>query len=598
MKAIRFIYPVGVCLVLTYVVSLALFSHAGFPQALSVNTHMPFLCDKPVGEDGYYMLEVAWNLAAGKGAVGNDGQTVTGIQPLSALLFAVIAKIVQVWGGDKWTFVRAIIVFGGLNLIIFAFLIGKISQAINQGRENQKLVFAIGSALALFNFWLFRAFTYGLETGIYVTLLAALLLFTLVRLPSAKTADIVGIGLLAGLCGWARIDFGAIFFVFLVMALLWRLMSLKQALLSGLVALVLILPWFFWVYAESSTMMPSSGPAQSALINMASAGSRLASMAQSLLIHFTPWLYNRSFGPGPLGGWQSAFFILLLIALLWWLKSLKQVFWSALAGFVLILMFTPGLVPSSRQFSDLMKLVNALELASLVILAVLIRSKRINVVSYIGISKVYASWCLAVAILVPLYVMFFWAVHFYARYTTPLHCVILPFLAVILSALLAAVKRKEMVIHAFFVVLIASFTIFAGVILHTGVTNSPQSVSAGFIQQYFDQKVRIGAFQSGALGYFNQNTINLDGKVNSQALRALRTKTLERYIDEAHIDVIIDWPEAIHGSLNEQWLTGWQPCVRQPADKSICLIRRGAGLAFGKNGLPTTIRPSDGVKMQ
>jgi len=184
---------------------------------------------------------------------------------------------------------------------------------------------------------------------------------------------------------------------------------------------------------------------------------------------------------------------------------------------------------------------------------------------------------LAMVVLVPLYVTFFSALQFYARYTTPLHCAILPFLAVVFSASLAEMKRQEIAVRAFFVAMIASFALFAGVILHTGVTNSPQAVGAGFIQQYFDHKgVRIGAFQSGVIGYFNDDVINLDGKVNSRALKALQTNSLEQYIDATHIDVIIDWPSSIHGYLSEQWLTGWQPCARQPKDTSVCLVRRGA----------------------
>jgi|GEM_PF-892105 len=596
MKRVRFAYPVGACLVLVYTVFLALFSHAGFPQTMFANTHMPFLSDRPVGEDGYYMLEVAWNLAAGKGVVGSDGQAVTGIQPLSTLLFAVIAKVVQICGGGKWAFVRAIIVFGGLNLIIFALLIGKIARVISKEWEDHGLVFALGSSLALFNFWLFSVFTYGLETGVYVTLLAALLLFTLTRLPSAKTADIIAIGVLAGLCGWARIDFGLVFFVFLVMALSWRLMSLKQVLLSGLVALALISPWFIWVYAESGTMMPSSGPAESELINVASVRSRLEIMANVLVEHLTPWSYSASATPG-LNGRTGidvgmVFSIFLLVVLLGRLKSLKHVLLFGLLALALISPWffwvyaktvrtvTPGSGPiqSPLTFSDLMRPVKWLELASLAILAVLARYKRINVITNIGPSLVYVAWCLAVVPLVPVYVVFFGAAHFYGRYTAPLHCVVLPFLAVVLSALLAKMKGGGIMAQAFLLALIVSFALFAGGLLHMGlIGRNAHSISAGFIQRYFDQSAHIGAFQSGVIGYFNDNVINLDGKVNSQALNALKTNTLEQYIDTTHIDVLIDWPdEYIHRYLPEQWLSGWRFCARQPANASVCLARSGA----------------------
>jgi hypothetical protein len=43
------------------------------------------LSDKPVGEDGYYMLTIALNIAQGHGIAYNYSLPATGIQPLSTL---------------------------------------------------------------------------------------------------------------------------------------------------------------------------------------------------------------------------------------------------------------------------------------------------------------------------------------------------------------------------------------------------------------------------------------------------------------------------------------------------------------------------------
>jgi len=52
---------------------------------------------------------------------------------------------------------------------------------------------------------------------------------------------------------------------------------------------------------------------------------------------------------------------------------------------------------------------------------------------------------------------------------------------------------------------------------------------------------RIGVFNSGAIGYFSdRQVINLDGKVNPAALRALRHGGIRRYIDAQGIDYVID----------------------------------------------------------
>jgi len=52
---------------------------------------------------------------------------------------------------------------------------------------------------------------------------------------------------------------------------------------------------------------------------------------------------------------------------------------------------------------------------------------------------------------------------------------------------------------------------------------------------------RIGVFNSGAIGYFSDRCIvNLDGKVNPQALTALQNDKLCEYIDAQHLDYVID----------------------------------------------------------
>ena len=58
--------------------------------------------------------------------------------------------------------------------------------------------------------------------------------------------------------------------------------------------------------------------------------------------------------------------------------------------------------------------------------------------------------------------------------------------------------------------------------LHLGKVGNGHSITAGYIQLNFQSnKDRIGAFQSGVIGYFNNNVINLDGKLDHNALKAL-----------------------------------------------------------------------------
>ena len=56
---------------------------------------------------------------------------------------------------------------------------------------------------------------------------------------------------------------------------------------------------------------------------------------------------------------------------------------------------------------------------------------------------------------------------------------------------------------------------------------------------------RIGAFQSGTLGYFLDNVVNLDGKNNAASLRAVRTRQVIPYMLTEKIEVVSDWPTQI-----------------------------------------------------
>jgi hypothetical protein len=53
----------------------------------------------------------------------------------------------------------------------------------------------------------------------------------------------------------------------------------------------------------------------------------------------------------------------------------------------------------------------------------------------------------------------------------------------------------------------------------------------------------IGMFQSGITGfYLERRFYGLDGKINLDALRAMQSKTIDRYVKEKGIDYLMDWP--------------------------------------------------------
>ena len=52
----------------------------------------------------------------------------------------------------------------------------------------------------------------------------------------------------------------------------------------------------------------------------------------------------------------------------------------------------------------------------------------------------------------------------------------------------------------------------------------------------------VGAVQTGTLGYWHDRTVNLDGKVNPEALEARRRDGhVLGYVTQSRIDYIVDW---------------------------------------------------------
>jgi hypothetical protein len=504
---------------LLYSLGLSLFSMDGFPANFESGKFMPYLSDKPVGEDGYYMLTVAWKIASGEGIVYNGGLPTTGIQPLSTFVYAALAWLVRLLGGDPAGFVRLTILFNALNLVLFAHLVGKLSCRLSRDAEPASTAYLLGFVLALFNFGLFRAFTYGLETGLYLTLLAACILFTL-RVPPGERPtwrQALGFGALAGLSGLARLDFGIILLLFLGLSWLRKQFSFGAVLLAGLAALVVVSPWFLYVHAVTGNWMPSSGGAQSALITAANTPLRLRMMAEAILGHLTPWMYLN-------GG------IMAVPALL-----------SLAAG--------AGVLFSARA----------------------VRQKMRSAFS--DPNRVFTIWGLAIVPLIAVYLIFFWATHFYDRYTAPLLVITLPVIACLLSAWLQGQARR--LAWAAMGGLVLMFFAWSYASLHTGRIGNSHSVTAGYIQQYFPTPAKVGVFQSGVIGFYNPNVINLDGKVNQAALDAAAEGRMEEYLDASGIQVLIDWPQYIQRAIATGYLDiYWQPCEHEiPGGASVCYQR-------------------------
>lgn len=499
-----------------YVLIVSFGSKEGFPDGMRTNNIMPYLSDKPIGEDAYYMLKISENLSNGNGLTYNFGKKTTGIQPLATFIYALIYKIASKIGLSNWYVLRFIILFNAFLLILLTYLIIRIVYLISGEHSNLNWVIPL---FTLFNFGLFRIFLYGLETGLYLTMLTLTIYQTLkTDFKIININRLLTLSLLIGLTVLARIDFIVIISIFFLILLIKNLINIKYLIYLGLISFIITLPWFSYVYFITGSFMPSSGSAQSSLTTLSNFFDRLLNMLIALNENLTFWLYT---------GARKIIAIMGLISLM-----------------IFVLFFRNAIKDS------------------------------INYIKNLQSKWILYSFIISIGALLIVYTLFFWATHFYYRYSSPISIFIIMFFGIVISSYFQ--NKSNNLKYLFSLLIVILFFSQAYYSLHTGTIGNSHSVTAGFIKNNFPANVKIGAFQSGVIGYFNNNVINLDGKIDYEAYISAKNKVLNKYLDKENINVIVDWPGYIYSNLDSNYLIqNWKKYPKKiNNNQSICLIRK------------------------
>ncbi len=190
--------------------------------------------------------------------------------------------------------------------------------------------------------------------------------------------------------------------------------------------------------------------------------------------------------------------------------------------------------------------------------------------------RLLGAWAVALAPLVLAYVLFFGTTYFYGRYAAPVAVVALPLLGAAVARRLGASPP-----WAARLALPAAFAFWCVLTLHVAGAGNPHAAAAGFAGREPYRSARIGAFQSGVIGYFNPNVYNLDGKLDRAALDDLAAHRIDRYVDRRHIEVLLVWPAEVERELAPGYLAaGWTACRdRVPDGRTLCYARRGTPAA-------------------
>ncbi len=444
-----------------------------------------------ITEDGYLMLTVARNIALGLGLSVSDGTIPTnGVQPLATFLYTLPYLAT---GGEKHTSLVGILLISTLISVAAAGMLRLFARAALTPQSTDPVWPLLVAAL-----WfagptaLFHTMN-GLETGLYTLMVVTTACYfghLLARGGQFSWTGRIVLGALCGLVFLARID-GAFFVTALLLTRfittqLRGEQTLREALAegipAGLMSLLIAAPWLVNNMMLFGSPMPISGYAQS---------------------------LNATFGSN-LGAAPFRFFETLF-----------------------------PMLPLPRKLESWAWLGVVLGLLSLAVLAAFLRQAWRRGGVFLPVLIAYGAY--AVMILV-YYALFFGAEHFLARYFAPLAPLCITALVSVGLDLARALPRGPVLLRAAGVLaLVLSLGLITRLALPGGKTHGHFQV-VEWIETHVPDATWVGAVQTGTLGYWHDRTINLDGKVNPDALAArMEAGDVLGYVVESPIDYLADW---------------------------------------------------------
>lgn len=465
----------------------------------------------PLYDDSFYSFEIARNIARGLGSTFDGVTPTNGYQPLYVFLLVPVYAA----AGDHAT------------LPIYIALLGSALCNVLTGLILFRLVRTYASVRAAFFglvLWSFgpaivRQAVNGLETSLATLLVVAsveyyLRVFRRAVQPSRRQA--LTLGILLGLSVFARVDALLLVAALGIDAFLRRRPHELRALAwTAGAALVVMLPWCIGSQALFGSPLPDSGRATRFL-------------SEAYAPHDHPQFTAASFAGGP--------------PLSYLLENLSRSCLQ-LGTSPVLHVFTRGLERTMMAAqlgsgSTLYAVGSLLALAGLGIWLLVRRSARHarNVTSDFGFLFLYS------ALLMAAYSFVIFGQIFYSRYYYPIF-----FFSIVLGALAFDVlvglitSRRARRVTA-----IACTAAYAVVLcfmsLHRVQNGNYRFLHVvDWIAARTEPGARIGVFNSGAIGYFSdRHIVNLDGKVNPQALAALRAGAICDYIEAEGLEYVID----------------------------------------------------------
>lgn len=485
----------------------------------------PAFLSRPYIEDAFYSLSAARSIAGGHGFSVDEVHPTNGVQPLICLLEApffiaggfdnslslrlLLFLFIALYLGAAW-------MIAGFTRELFTGKAPPESERAGGDEDPGRLIFWTVFALVSVNYVISIHYLNGLETGLAGGLIFASLWRYARLMKEPESTGLLSWMVLGGLLGLsvlARID-AALLVVALV---LWHLLAahrlygglqgperlrglirtLLQLLVMGGTALLISSPWWIYNYTTFGSLMPISGQSQQ-------------------------WLFDSA------------------------VESIVQTF-NVLSDSLMPGLQTPhGMRIGSRSVAPF-------GLAALIVLLVVL--SRIPVLrAAMGRTRQEfgREWNLGGAgplilfslILVVFYTFFFRAPHFQARY------LIIPRIAIMLGMVAFGFslwrrvrgegKLRSLLAAAALLPMVFFFAFFSR--HFEDRYDNFMVYTVLWIDQHVKEGEKVGMYQSGTTGFvYPDIVVNLDGKVNSRALRAYQAGRFPAFVDSADFKYIIDW---------------------------------------------------------